>query len=156
MPTSTPSAPSISAAARPRPSATPPAATTGGADEPGATAARTASTTAGVITIPPTEPTSPPPASCPCATTTETPARAAAAPSSAVVTMCTSGMPAARARFAASSGGPHAVDSTGTRASMQASSCAAVQKGMSRFRPNGRAVSFRSAAMRSRISSGER
>jgi hypothetical protein len=41
--------------------------------------------------------------------------------------MWTSGIPAARARFATSSGGPHAVDNTDTLASMQASSWAAAE-----------------------------
>ena len=64
VPTSTPSAPSISAAARPRPSATPPAAATG--------MPRAASTTAGTsANVPRATPW--PPASAPCATSTSAP-----------------------------------------------------------------------------------
>ena len=46
--------------------------------------------------------------------------------------------------------------STGTSASMQASSCPVLQNGTSRLSPKGRVVLFRNAAVLSKISSGER
>jgi hypothetical protein len=48
------------------------------------------------------------------------------------------------------------MDSTGTRASMHASSWAAVQNGTSRFSANGRRVRLRSIATMSRISVGDK
>ena len=79
VPTLTPAASSASAAAKPRPSATPPAASTG--------IGSTASTTWGTSAIEPTPADIPwPPASLPWAMTTSTPRRAA---SRAWATVCT-------------------------------------------------------------------
>ena len=89
VPSSTPSAPRASAAARPRPSATPPAASTG--------IGATALTTIGTSGIVPIVPMCPPP-SVPWATITSAPARAAAFASATVETMCMKRAPSAWAR----------------------------------------------------------
>ena len=89
MPTSTPWAPSASAAATPRPSAIPPAATTG--------TAPARSTSSGTSTIVPTQPPWPP-ASPPWATSTSAPAASAASACSRSITCWIHRQPAAWAR----------------------------------------------------------
>src|SRR5262249_27014645 len=117
VPSSTPLAPSASAATSPRPSARPPAATTG---------TRTASTTCGSRDMRPTRSASGnaalppidrwPPASSPWATMTSAPPAAAARASSTVETIAMVLMPRARhSRAKAGSSQPRAAEKTGGR-----------------------------------------
>ena len=108
VPIHTPTAPSASAARRPRPSAMPPAASTG--------VGATASTAAGTSTMPPMRPVCPP-ASCPCAITASTPL---AAWSRACFTLPQSAMTLMPRRCASAVTGPGLPSpamSTGTRSS---------------------------------------
>ena len=148
MPSSTPSAPSASAAARPAPSTNPPAASTGSGE--------TALTTWRTITVLAISPMCPPP-SLPCATMTSAPASAARTASSTTGTMCITLQPrsCALAKIAARSWSSRAqavekISGSSASVSSTRSSIAC----SSRLMPSGLEVSSRARRTMSATSSG--
>ena len=148
VPTHTPSAPRVSAAARPRPSKMPPAAATG-------TRSPTASTTWGTSGIVATVPVCPP-ASVPWATTRSQPASTAATAWRTLPHMFTTSTWWRWQRSRTSRGTPSAATNTGTFSSMSRSTPSWVCSGsaVSRSTPNGLAVSAWVARISSRSWSG--
>ncbi len=147
VPRQTPSAPSASAAAIPRPSAIPPAATTG--------TAPATSTTAGTSTIVDTHPAFPP-ASDPCAMTTSAPAWIAAAAASTSPTVCIQTMPRAWAAAIRSVGTPMWNEIAAGPDASVASNASGLNGRPVWLIANGRSVSPRSRRHCSPISSTDR